>query len=92
MPSKLPKHRHSAWLKKPGMWRYRRAPGSPCLGAIAAGTDEGIEGRWLQHSSLFGMKRGDDFFGEDFGGPGDLDAEDIPRITELDGDAWGDLD
>ena len=37
------------------------------------------------------MERGDDFFGEDFGGPKDLDAEDTPRIAELDSDAWGDL-
>ena len=37
------------------------------------------------------MERGDDFFREDFGGPEDLDAQDIPRIAELDGDAWGDL-
>ena len=34
-----------------------------------------------------GSRRGDDSFGEDCGGPEYLDAQDIPRIAELDGDA-----
>jgi hypothetical protein len=38
------------------------------------------------------MKRGDDFFHEDFGGSENFDAEDIPCIAELDGDAWSDFD
>jgi hypothetical protein len=37
-----------------------------------------LEGHSLQHPGLLRMERGDDFFREDFGGPEDLDAEDIP--------------
>ena len=37
------------------------------------------------------MERGDDFLRKDFGGAEDLDAEDIPRIAELDSDAWRDF-
>jgi hypothetical protein len=37
------------------------------------------------------MERGNDFFGEDFGGPEDLDTEDIPRIAKLDGDTLRDF-
>ena len=43
----------------------------------------------LQHPGLLRVERGEDFFRGDLGGPEDLDAEDIARIAELDGDAWG---
>ncbi len=55
------------------------------------GTHERVEGNPLPHSGPFGMERGDALLREDLGGPKDLDAEDIPRIAELDGDAWGDF-
>ena len=50
-----------------------------------------VEGNSLQHSGLFGVERGKDFFREEFGSLEDLDAQDIPRIAALDGDAWKDL-
>lgn len=37
------------------------------------------------------VERGDDSFGEGCGGWEDLAPQDIPRIAELDGDAWGDF-
>jgi hypothetical protein len=45
----------------------------------------------LQHPGLHCTERGDDFFREDFGGPEDIDTQDPPRNTELDGDAWRDF-
>jgi hypothetical protein len=51
-----------------------------------------VEGHSLQHPGLLRMERGDDFFREDFGGPEDLDPQDIACIAELDSDAWRDLD
>lgn len=46
---------------------------------------------FLHHPSLLRVERGDDSFGEGCGGWEDLAPQDIPRIAELDGDAWGDF-
>jgi hypothetical protein len=91
MPPGPIKNRRSTWLKKAGVRNYRRAQGSPYRRVIVVSSYWWVEGNSLQYSGLFGMERGDDFFREDFGGPEDLDAQDIPRIAELDGDAWRDL-
>ena len=50
-----------------------------------------LGGNSLQYPLLLRVKRGDDFFREDFGGAEEFDAQDIPRIAELDSNAWGDF-
>ena len=88
MPLGPIKNRRSASLRRPGIRSCRHAPGSLYRRVIGVGSYWWVEGNSLQHSGLFGVERGKDFFREEFEAWKISTPQDIPRIAALDGDAW----